>query len=134
MRLPRITHLRTLLLARARLLFAIAHAARTRVRIDRGWTMPKNWRIVDSTASFCDSALRATACNAPRHRWHLRQRRGLCKLQNPLKAGEFESHSLRQTVSAVFLMFFEGIDRSAFLSAKTGDALIFLNNPARLYA
>ena len=39
----------------------------------------------------------AIGCKAPRHRWHLRQRRQcrICNLQNPKGRGGFESHPLR---------------------------------------
>ena len=45
------------------------------------------------------ASARAMAGNAPRHRWHSRQRRcfRICKLQNLKEAGKFESHSLRQS-------------------------------------
>jgi hypothetical protein len=48
------------------------------------------------------SAVRAMACKAPRHRWHLRQRQqcGVCNLQNLQNPVGFESHPLRQIHAA----------------------------------
>ena len=63
---------------------------------------------------------RAMAGNAPRHR---RQRRDfrICKLQNPLDAEKFESHSLRQTNVAKFLGISSENDESRFLVAISGS-------------
>ena len=46
----------------------------------------------------CSSGVRATACKAPRHCWHLRQswHCGICNLQNLKGPVGFESHPLRQ--------------------------------------
>ena len=51
-----------------------------------------------STTDVCGSSVRATACKAPRHRWHLRQcwHRRICNLQNLKGPVGFESHPLRQ--------------------------------------
>lgn len=48
------------------------------------------------------------AGNAPRHCWHRRQpwHFGICKLQSPLEAGKFDSHSLRHPCSSIFLKLF----------------------------
>jgi len=45
---------------------------------------------------------RAMGCKAPQHRWHSRHRWSfrICKLQISLKAGKFESHSLRQSATS----------------------------------
>ena len=59
---------------------------------------------VDAQRDRTQLVRRATACKAPRHRWHSWQRRhcGICKLQNLNSPGGFESHPLRQTQSFRF--------------------------------
>ena len=59
------------------------------------WSIPR--KPTAKTANH-SSSVRAMACKAPRHRWHLRQPRhcGTCNLRNLKEAREFESHSLRQ--------------------------------------
>jgi hypothetical protein len=58
----------------------------------------------DAQLASLISAHGAIRCKARRHRWHLRQswHCGICNLQNLKEAPEFESHSLRQTLSFIF--------------------------------
>jgi predicted nucleic acid-binding protein len=70
----------------------------------RGWQLPREESKDPAVKNHrpCSDGIglspRAIAGNAPRYRWHSRQRwqRGICNLQNLKGAGEFESHSLRQ--------------------------------------
>ena len=66
------------------------------------------------------SAVRATACKAPRHRWHLRQRRhrGICNLQNLKGPIGFESHPLR----ILPIVHFQQLSwRSGFSACNAGE-------------
>ena len=63
--------------------------------------------VVRFTITTGNSSVRAIAGKAPRHRWHLWQRRqsGMCNLQTLKDARESESQSLRQTSLALRASF-----------------------------
>jgi hypothetical protein len=72
------------------------------------------WRVVE----VIDSAQRAMAGDARRHRWHSWQwrHRGFCNLQNLKDVLESESHSLRQNLS-----LFSTTYKAAFAPAGNGS-------------
>ena len=73
----------------------------------RGQIRPQTSRGVNSRRF----SRRATACKAPRHRWHLRQswRCRICNLQNLKSPVRFESHPLRQLLRSRSIVAGSGV-------------------------